>query len=73
MRPGLRERDFTAYPATITVFRPRRVGGYEVFTRMTTTYSGARPPYPGFRRAAVTYRLQYQASGPSFFWSIPLS
>lgn len=62
---------FTAYPATITVYRPRRLGGYLLFTRMTTAFSGPRPPYPGFRRAVITYRLQYQASAHTFFWSFP--
>ena len=69
--PDCARGHFTAYPATITVFRPRRVGGYLLFTRMTTAFTRARPPYPGFRRTTVTYRLQYQASGHSFFWSFP--
>ena len=69
--PDCARGHFTAYRARITVYRPRRLHGYLLFTRMTTAFTGARPPYPGFRRATVTYRLQYQASGPSFFWSFP--
>ena len=69
--PDCARGHFTAYRAMITVYRPRRVGGYLLFTRMDTAFTGARPPYPGFRHATVTYRLLYQASSHAFFWSFP--
>lgn len=69
--PNCAEGTFTAYPATVRVYRPRRVAGYLLFTRMTTTYIRTQPPYPGYRRPAVTYKLDYDARTNTLFWSVP--
>lgn len=69
--PACADGKDTGYPAIIRVYRPRHVGGYLLFTRITTTYTGAHPPYPGYRRRSITYRLRYAARYNSFFWSLP--
>jgi hypothetical protein len=46
--PDCARGTFHAYPANIKVFRPRTLGGYYVFTRMTITYTRSTP-YPGHR------------------------
>ena len=67
--PDCARGTYTAYPASVHVYRPRVLGGYLLFTRMTVAYLGASPPYPAFRPASVTYRLDFQASYNSFFWA----
>lgn len=59
-----------AYPMKIRVYRPERVAGHLVFTRMTTTFTDGFPPYPGYRHRSVTYRL-IKAGHGHVFWSIP--
>jgi hypothetical protein len=48
------------------------VAGYLLITRMTVTYTGARPPYPAYDHRSMTYKLSYSAAyNPrydSFFW-----
>ena len=65
--PDCADGTYFAYPATLTVYRPRRVGGYLLFTRMTTAYTGARPPYPGYRQRSVTYKLDFNPQCDTFF------
>lgn len=57
------------YPANVHVYRPQRVGGYLLFTRMTVDYIGARPPYPAYGHASITFRLDYNAAYNTFFWT----
>ena len=57
-----------AYPANVRVYRPERLAGYLVFTRMTITYTGARPPYPAYRSGSVTYTVRYVARYHYFAW-----
>ncbi len=68
-RPSCAQGTYHAYPVRIRAYRPRRVGGVELFTRITTTFTHASPPYPGYRHRSVTYRLQYRDR--VFFWTIP--
>lgn len=70
-KPDCADGRFTAYPTTVRVYRPRRVAGKLLFTRMTTTYTGARPPYPGYHHRAVTYTLGHDAKFNTLFWSLP--
>lgn len=48
----------TPFPVRVKLYRPRLEGGYDVFTRMRVTYTGARPPLASKRSYAmrVTYR-----------------
>jgi len=61
--------NYHAYPASVHVYRARRVAGYLLFTRMTLTYTGAHPPYPGYKRGSVTFDLTYQTKYKTFVWS----
>jgi hypothetical protein len=54
----------TPSPVRVTLYRPRREGGYKIFTRMRTTYTEARPPHR-HRRLYVT-RVVYRQ--PAFSW-----
>lgn len=61
---------YHSYPATVHLYRPRRLGGHRVFTRMTIAYTTARrPPYPAYRDGAMTYSVGYSTKyGTSYFW-----
>lgn len=63
----------TYYPfaATLRAYRPRRFGGYLLFTRLTVTYTGARPPYPAYKRGLITFKLVYTAKTKTFGWTAP--
>lgn len=64
--PDCARGTYSAYPVRIRAYRLRWVEGYLVFTRVRVTYTGARPPYPAYRRGSVTYRLRYKNF--EFFW-----
>lgn len=59
---------YSAYPVKLRAYRPRWIEGYLVFTRVTVTYTGSRPPYAAYRRGWVTYRLHYNTPKFEFFW-----
>jgi hypothetical protein len=59
---------FSAYPVEARISPLRWVDGYLVFTRLTVTYTGARPPGSAYRRGWVTYRLHYNAPKFAFYW-----
>ena len=66
-RPSCATGTFRAYPATLRLYRPAVLGGHLVFTRMTVTYTGARPPYPAAGDGSWTASLRYSAH--LYFWS----
>lgn len=49
-------------------YRPRVIDGYLVFTRVTVTYTGTRPPYPGYRHGSVAYKLHYDSQYDDLYW-----
>jgi hypothetical protein len=55
------------YRVTVHLFRPRRLGGYLVFTRMTYSYQDRRPP-----GAARANTLDVLYSSGTFTWSLTL-
>jgi hypothetical protein len=48
---------FSAYRANVQVYRPEHVAGYLLFTRLTVTYTGSRPPWPAYQHRSLTYKL----------------
>ncbi|MHB1571447.1 MAG: hypothetical protein ACYC0H_19890 [Solirubrobacteraceae bacterium] len=66
--PDCARGTYFGYPASIRAYRPRKVDGYLVFTRITVTYTRARPPYPAYRHRSVTYKLRYDAQYNAFLW-----
>jgi hypothetical protein len=68
--PDCANGTYAAYPVNVIVDRPELVGGYLLFTRMTTTYTAATPPYPAYRHRSVTYKLDYNAQYNTFFWNL---
>jgi hypothetical protein len=59
------------YADALRAYRPRRLGGYLLFTRLTVTYAGARPPYPAYRNGFITFKLGYTAKTKTFGWTAP--
>lgn len=57
------------YSAAVRAYRPRDLGGYLLYTRLTVTYAGARPPYPAYRKGFITFKLVYTAKPESFGWT----
>lgn len=70
--PDCARGSYHAYPAIVHLYRPRQVGGYRVFTRMTVTYTAKHPPYPAYQARSVTYVLRFsRLYGTSYFWRGP--
>lgn len=67
--PDCARGTYFAYRANIRVYRPRHVAGDLLFTRMTVTYTGRRPPYPANARGPVTFRLDHDTRYKTFFWT----
>jgi len=68
-RPDCASGSFRAYQAVLRLSRPAMLGGHLVFTRMTVTYTGARPPYPANRSGSWTASLRYSAKpDATYFW-----
>jgi hypothetical protein len=67
--PDCARGTYFGYPVNVHVYRPRIVDGYLLFTRLTVTYTGARPPYPAYRHRSLTYRLRYDSQFNVFFWT----
>jgi hypothetical protein len=57
------------YPANMVAYRPRHLGGYLLYTRLTVTYTGARPPYPAYRKGFITFKLVYTPKSQAFGWT----
>lgn len=67
--PSCAQGTYFPYRANVHLYRPRVVGGHWLFTRMTVTYTGQRPPHPAYRtRASWTMRLGYSAQYATYFW-----
>ena len=58
---------FHQYPATLRLYRPAVVGGHRVFTRMTVTFTGPRPPE--FQHGSWTATVHYVAQNHMYFWA----
>ena len=67
--PDCADGTYFTYRANVHLYRPRIVGGYWVFTRMTVTYTGRRPPSPACQRSSWTMRLKYSAQYDTYFWA----
>lgn len=67
--PDCVDGTFHAYRAAIHLFRPERVAGHRLFTRMVVRYLGVIPPYPAARRA-ITFRLHYSPAYNTLFWKL---
>jgi hypothetical protein len=65
--PSCAQGTFIGYPVTIKLFRPRVKAGYDVFTRMTLTYTGQKPSF--VHTSTVTWKLV--VNGTFFFWHFP--
>ncbi|MGZ4169503.1 MAG: hypothetical protein ACXVFO_20910, partial [Solirubrobacteraceae bacterium] len=59
---------FAQHPVTIKLYRPRRLAGLQVFTRMTIHYTRGANPYT--HKPTETFMLS-AASGHQLFWNIP--
>jgi hypothetical protein len=69
-RPSCVGDTFVPFPINLHLYRPRMLGGHLVFTRMTVTYTSARPPRPAFQQRSLTARLQYSTRyGPAYSWN----
>lgn len=66
--PNCAQGRYSGYPIAIRLWRPQIVAGRFLFTRMTVTYTGARPPYPAYQHGSLTYRLRYDATNDAFLW-----
>ena len=66
-QPDCVDGHFHAYRAALHVYRPRRLGGFRVFTRMAVRYSSMLPPLPASRRT-MTFRLRYDTRARTYFW-----
>jgi hypothetical protein len=62
---------YYAFAATLRAYRPRQFGAYLLFTRLTVTYTGARPPYPAYQQGFITFKLVYTAKTKTFGWTAP--
>ena len=67
--PSCAQGTYFAYRANVRVYRPRQVGTRLLFTRLTVTYTGARPPYPAYPHRSITYELRVDAVYNDFFWT----
>ena len=67
--PDCVDGTFHAYRAAIHLFRPERVAGHRLFTRMVVRYLRAIPPYPAARRT-ITFRLHYSPPYNTLFWNL---
>jgi hypothetical protein len=56
---------FNGYPLTLKLGKPKVVGGHDVFTRLTITYTGKRPPHT---HKTATWKLKYESSAKFFVW-----
>ena len=66
--PDCADGSYSGYPVTVRLWRPGLVDGFLVFTRMTVTYTGARPPYPAYQHRTLTYELHYDSQHDMIFW-----
>jgi hypothetical protein len=57
---------FTPYNVNLTVYRPRVLSGFKVFTRIKVHYTGTVPR--GFKRTSI-FTLDH--NGKQFFWNFP--
>lgn len=57
---------FTSFNVNLTVYRPRVLSGFKVFTRIKVVYTGKVPH--GYKRTGV-FTLDHQ--GKQFFWRFP--
>ncbi len=62
--PDCARGTFTPYNVNLNAFRARRLLGYDVFTRMTVTYTGRRPGFVHARSRTWTLR----AMNGGFYW-----
>lgn len=68
--PSCAQGTYSPYPATVELSRPRFLEGHLVYTQMTVTYLGRRPPYPAYRSGSWTATLRYSSAyGTSYSWS----
>lgn len=63
--PDCARGTFFAFRATVKVYRPRRPGGYLLFTRMRVTYTGKRPP--GYAHQTLVFRLSYSPQYGTYY------
>ncbi len=59
---------FSQHPVNIKLYRPRRLLGFSVFTRMTIHYT--RVPNPFTHKRTETFTLS-AVTGHQLFWNIP--
>jgi hypothetical protein len=58
--PNCAEGTYSSYRANVHLDRPRVLGSYWLFTRMTVTYTDRRPPYPIYQKSSSwTMHLEY--------------
>ena len=66
-KPDCASGKFHQYPVKLRVWRPRHLGGYLLFTRMTVTYTNGRPSSVPHKTEVlkVSYKKDY------VFWTPP--
>jgi hypothetical protein len=64
--PNCAAGKFSPFNANVTVYRPRVISGFKVFTRMKVVYTGKVPH--GYKRSGV-FTLDHQ--GKAFLWGFP--
>jgi hypothetical protein len=67
--PDCADGTFHAYEASVHVYRPDDVDGYQVFTRMAIHYLSASLPYTSAARFTF-FNLRFYSPGNTFFWDI---
>lgn len=64
-KPNCAAGTYHSYPVKLKVWQPATVSGHLIFTRMTVTYTGKRPP----RVAHATQVWKVKHNKNVFFWS----
>jgi hypothetical protein len=68
-KPDCADGTFRGYAIQIHVYRPRRIAGRMLFTRLTMTFTAGRPSYIHSRQS--TLKLVYQPKyDKTYFWNV---
>jgi hypothetical protein len=65
-KPNCAAGTFHSYPVNLKVWNPQTVNGHLIFTRMTVTFTGNRPPH----QSNHVWRVRHH--GNVYFWAFPM-
>jgi hypothetical protein len=69
-KPDCAAGKFHGYPVNLKLTMPKLVHGFNVFTRMTVTYTQNLPPH-AVKTTTWTLKHSVTKSGTFFFWKFP--